>query len=846
MKILLKLAFFLLLFANAEIVLSQIRLSEIMFDPIGSEYYDEFIEIQNRSVSDTVDLSGWRIGDEKSLDFITDAGFGLRMAPGQFGLILDSGYFKHSTIYDSLIPPDALILTISDNSFGSGGLSNSTPETVSLVNVSGDTVDAYRYSLDNSSGFSDEKIDIFQDSNTGNWANSLRLNGTPGFKNSVAVSAKDLALISVELDSVQFLKKGSLFAQVVVKNVGTTSAANIRLFLFEDKNFDGSFEASDKIGIKSIDQIIMPKDSVSISLSVSKFMPGIHHFLVSIEWSSDENETNNSLEFQGYVQIPSDRISLNEIMYRPSGGSPEWIEIKNVSTDTIQLYQWFLSDENTDRAVKIFSEPHLLFPGKYWIVSQSEILNLPDSLQACEIIVPKWPTLNNSGDEVWIFDPLGQPLDHVNYSRLQLTPPGFSLERLEYPPSSGPTATWEKGRLMGGTPGRSNSINPLLLDGNIKCLSVSPVLTKAEDFASVSFLLQNVGRTAIEPGKIVLFEDENQDGVFTENEIFQQDACFARLAEGDSTVFRINFDDLSSGKHQIMARWKIPGDQDEKNNNVIFEIWKGYPRFTLIINEIMYQPRPGWPEWVEIYNPGTDAISLQDWSFCDRRALARDLFFKDQKIILPKDFLVLSRDSSFFDFYPEVDEGHVFINRAFPSLNNDKDSLFLVDLSGTIIDECEYTSSWGGKNGHSLERIRPKNPATDSTNWSTSVAESGGTPGRQNSIYLQVKTANNWLSILPDPFSPDGDGKDDFVTFDIQTNISTSVVELRIFDSTGRDVRTLLANQAIGSHYECIWDGRDPDGRILPMGIYIAYLELFINHKKFKSIKKAFVLAKQL
>jgi len=847
MRILLKRVVFLLLFGVAETAFPQVRLSEIMFDPIGSEYYDEFIEIQNRSLRDTITLSGWRVGDEKSLDLIKDAGFGLELAPGQFGIILDSGYFRHSTTYDSLIPADALILTIADKSFGSGGLSNSVAEKVSLVNDRGDTVDAYRYTLDNLPGYSDEKINIFQDSPENNWANSLKLNGTPGFKNSVALSAKDLSLISVDWDSVLLQKEGKFSGTAVVKNVGTAPATDGRLVLFEDKNFDCVFTSSEQRGFWPIGRAVLPKETISIAIFLDHLLPGIHSFLVLIDWTADENKSNNSKEIGGMVQFTQDVLRVNEIMYRPSAGFPEWIEIKNVSADTLQLYRWRLSDETTAHSVAIFDSLKELPPGSYWILAQSHIPDLPDSLAARETIVRGWPTLNNSGDQVWIFDPAGQPLDYVDYSRWPVTPAGHSLEQLEYSIPSENQGKWQASRAEGGTPGRPNSINPLLVDGELRCLDDMPVLAKVEDSTAVSILLKNSGRSEISESRIVIFDDRNHDGHFSENEILEQETeCPGTLPPGDSTICQIAFAGLASGKHILLAEWRIPEDQDEKNNDGLIEIWKGYRPLRLLINEIMYQPRPGWPEWVEIYNPEENEILMQDWSICDRRALVKEASLGSGATIFPKDFLVVTGDSSFFNYYPEVKPSRVLIDGEFPTLNNDKDSLFLVDLSGTIIDELAYTSSWGGRNGHSLERIRPENSAADSTNWSTSVAAAGSTPGNQNSIFLHIKAANNWLSIFPNPFSPDGDGKDDFVTFTIQTRSPTSVAELRIFDATGRMIRTLLANQPIGSKYECIWDGRERNGKILPMGIYIAYLELFVNHKKQRSIKKTFVLAKHL
>ncbi|MFC1502371.1 lamin tail domain-containing protein [bacterium] len=164
----------------------QIVLSEVMFDPDGSEHSDEFIEIVNTSSSLSVDLRGWEIGDGSSKDAICDAGEGLVLRPGQYGLILDPDYFEESILYDYLIPEGALVLIIDDATFGSGGLSNSQAETIMLYDPDDMVVSQYRYSIGNSSGFSDEKIDMSGSDNSENWMDSAILNGTPGFRNSVS------------------------------------------------------------------------------------------------------------------------------------------------------------------------------------------------------------------------------------------------------------------------------------------------------------------------------------------------------------------------------------------------------------------------------------------------------------------------------------------------------------------------------------------------------------------------------------------------------------------------------------------------------------------------------------
>jgi flagellar hook assembly protein FlgD len=46
-------------------------------------------------------------------------------------------------------------------------------------------------------------------------------------------------------------------------------------------------------------------------------------------------------------------------------------------------------------------------------------------------------------------------------------------------------------------------------------------------------------------------------------------------------------------------------------------------------------------------------------------------------------------------------------------------------------------------------------------------------------------------------------------------------VRLAVYDQRGGLVRTLETTSAAGWH-ECVWDGRDDTGRVLPSGVYFA------------------------
>jgi len=76
---------------------------------------------------------------------------------------------------------------------------------------------------------------------------------------------------------------------------------------------------------------------------------------------------------------------------------------------------------------------------------------------------------------------------------------------------------------------------------------------------------------------------------------------------------------------------------------------------------------------------------------------------------------------------------------------------------------------------------------------------------------------------------------------------ATKQVRIKIFDSKGRLVRTLLHNQPSGSSGSVIFDGKDDAGDALRIGIYIIFLEA-INEGSgvVENIKTVVVVARKL
>jgi hypothetical protein len=184
---------------------------------------------------------------------------------------------------------------------------------------------------------------------------------------------------------------------------------------------------------------------------------------------------------------------------------------------------------------------------------------------------------------------------------------------------------------------------------------------------------------------------------------------------------------------------------------------------------------------------------------------------------------------------------------GFPVLNNDGDAVVVFDPTGRVIDRVDYTDEWGGGDGVSLERIHPRLSPSDVLNWSSNVGLEGGTPGRENSVYTEVLPSETTLLASPNPFSPDSDGHEDVTVITYQLPMQTSYVNLRVYDVRGRLIRTLKGASPSGSAGSVVWDGRDDEGRMARMGIYVLHIEGLDSRAGLVAAAKAsVVLARRL
>ena len=108
-----------------------------------------------------------------------------------------------------------------------------------------------------------------------------------------------------------------------------------------------------------------------------------------------------------------------------------------------------------------------------------------------------------------------------------------------------------------------------------------------------------------------------------------------------------------------------------------------------------------------------------------------------------------------------------------------------------------------------------------------------------NSIIYDPGRREAELILVPDPFSPDGDGFEDDLKITIKIPFDRARVNLEVYDRYGRLISNLLNSYEIGQTFFLVWNGTNNNGIKLKTGIYIILLEILSEKEKYlKKIKK--------
>jgi len=252
----------------------------------------------------------------------------------------------------------------------------------------------------------------------------------------------------------------------------------------------------------------------------------------------------------------------------------------------------------------------------------------------------------------------------------------------------------------------------------------------------------------------------------------------------------------------------------------------------------MYQPLEGLCEWIELLNRSATDVDLRSWVLSDSATASglvhRFLIAQSPLPLRPGGLAVIAADSSIFGppfFCPNQRDPVVVIGQLSGlGLANEGDAVTIRDGSGKTIDSLAYDPGMHHPyvvdvRGRSLERIRSDGLTSDRQNWSTAAGALGGSPGRTNTIASEAAPSDALVSLHPNPFSPDGDGWEDFCIIELALPFPTGSVRVRVFDTRGRMIRSLAFEANVGTRAQIIWDGLDDRQRKVAVGPYVVLVE---------------------
>jgi hypothetical protein len=543
-------------------------------------------------------------------------------------------------------------------------------------------------------------------------------------------------------------------------------------------------------------------------------------------------------------------LVITEMMADPSPqvGLPntEYIEIKNVSSIPFNINGWKLSDASSTATV---TANFVLQPDSFVVFCSNSNVTLLSAFGRT-IGVSSFPSLDNDEDQIVLRSPQNRIIHAVSYStewyRNEIKKDGgWSLEMIDtHNPCTGKNNWKASIDISGGTPGKKNSVDAVNTDPDPPQLMRTYSIDSTNLMAIFDEPLDSVSASATSNftlGSIPIVASIPQAPLF--------DHVLLKLSTPmqKRNVYTLTVSNVKDCKGNTIGAF------DKSKTGWSEEMLPG----DIIINEILFNPKPGAADYVELYNRSNKIMDASGSFIANRNSSGIISSIKklteNPFCIFPGDYIVLTEDrtsliNSYFVHTPDA----VLELSALPSYPDDKGIIVITNVQGTVVDELSYSEKWhfaliSDPEGVALERIDPNSATQDPQNWHSAASTAGyGTPTYQNSQYRLVNAIQSTIEVNPKIFSPDNDGHDDIASFNYQVNQPGYLANIRIFDANGRLVRYFVKNALLGLKGSWNWDGLDEQNQKLPVGIYVILTELFNLQGKKQQFRNMIVLARRL
>lgn len=544
-------------------------------------------------------------------------------------------------------------------------------------------------------------------------------------------------------------------------------------------------------------------------------------------------------------------VVITEIMADPTPQvnlpNNEWIELKNVSSTPINLQNWRIGDASGQSGPM---PGFILQPDSFVIICTGSAVT---TMQAYGRVLPvtSFPSLDNDADQLFLKSNTGLTIHAIGYSlswyqNAVKGEGGWTLEMIDTKNPCAGISNWKASTdVRGGSPGIKNSVDAVNNDQS------GPSVKNAYALDNLNIVI--VFDEPLDSLKGSMVNSYSVDGGLTVQSATPLAPLFDRVqlrlnsAMQPNTVHTITINNITDCKNNIIGtrnKTKVGLPVDPSANEIV-------------INEILFNPRSGSSDYVELYNRSTKIFDASKIYVANRNSSgvisSARLISTAPYYIFPGDYMIATEDAItlLLDFMVQNPDA-VFVLSSLPSFPDDEGTVVMLNFQGIVVDELKYKDDWhfallDNPEGVSLERIDPDNTSQDPANWHSAASTAGyGTPSYKNSQYKLLQSINATIEVTPKVFSPDNDGRDDIATIQYKTTEPGYVANITIYDANGRAVRNLVKNGTLGLQGYWSWDGLDDKRMKLPVGTYILFTEIFNLNGKKEIFKSVAVLARPL
>ncbi len=584
-------------------------------------------------------------------------------------------------------------------------------------------------------------------------------------------------------------------------------------------------------------------DSISpneVHLWLSKPMQrGVMHTL-SVDGFIDKSrnqmlDTTVEIYWPGMGDIVINEIHLNPDTLRSKMPPIEYVELRNVSANDIQLCGWKLGDLTTYKNEDMAVLPnYLLRSGSYVIITG---IDSHSSFPLQTIYCKDFPTLNNDADVLFLQDSTGFIINVVSYNSswfddIFRSGGGFSIERRDDSITCSDEVNWAFSRnVRGGTPGFENSLgstererDPVFLEG---------IISKGDEH-------------------VLKFEKSVRFTGDSEIEISPGVTMKVRDSLADQRYWKIVIDG-SFGEEflRIPGVWFKNCDGSRYYEDSITLYFEPVRNRYVKINEILFNPSTGGNDFVEIANTSSYPVLLQNCWLSELDIL--DTSQQIESCLLPD--LILNPNGiqvftvsgfSLREQYPVSYSSRIYGVDDMPNYPDDEGWVQL-RCSDTVLDRVYFNDEMhykmlSDKEGVSLERISKSLPSDQKENWSSCPSRClWASPGEENCSHFEIEDSDLKMQVTPRFISPNGDGEADRVWVCVQTK-EPMIVKMQVYNLSGMQIRQLASSTYVSGEHCFSWDGMFENGRRTEAGIYWIYMQQMTEGMTESFVEKVIVL----